>query len=633
LRTASASGTYNHEVVIAENVPMARIDLNRSSGSSSGTITIPALTILGTDGAAGTLLQIENQNSYNFNVSGNTMIGGSSPVGIRVNTGTATLNSTLTSLAPITKTGNGTLRMNGVANAYAKGFTLNRGEWYTVSNTAEVAGSGNVVSNFGNIRMGNTSASTGVRFNFPNQTLTINGQTTLITQRVGSTAANISIGAANNGNVLRTNNSPWVIFQAASYGDQINLYSNVVINDAPWLRIDSAFTLFRTGSVLSGDGKLNKAGNQHMGFDNNAANTYSGGTDIWAGELQIRQANATLGTGAVRLYPGAVVATRGAASLGTTGLTQILTSGSAFPVVSTRGTAASGVFNDAFNSTTAAAAASAILGNGNGIIAIGGGGTLSIDPALATRDGGVFANWWLGASEGGGTYSANSIAPWGTSLNEFRVGGAHNGTTTLNPATGGSDQLSGAGNRLIIGGGQNVMGYGTVTISSNANNTFGGGTLVTRTRDVSGAFRGAPLSIQGGQTGATTYRTPLGTGTVDVFGEIRIEGSTGTARNADSANANEYVFHPGSRIRFDNGTAFSTVGTEGRWADSTGMILNASVVEIFGAGSNNAYNQEIIGDLTIKGGSEVVLRRRTTNWAELDVGNITRSGNGTLMIT
>lgn len=631
LRTASANGTYNHEVVIAENVPMARIDLNRSSGSSSGTITIPTLTIQGTSGAAGTLLQIENQNSYNFTVNGVTTIGGTSGVGIRVNTGTATLNGdvVVASGATITKTGNGTLRMNGATNNLSGGLILNRGEWYTNGNAASAGGTGNIVANFGSIRMGNVSGTQGIRFNSPGQTVTVNGQTTFITQRNGSTNAHIDIGAANNGNVFTTNNSPWVIFQSASFGDQINFYSNWVINDSPWIRTDSAFTLLRTGSVISGEGKLNKAGIYFLGLDNNAPNTYTGGTDIWAGELNVRQINSTLGTGAVRLYPGAALALRNVANVGSTGLTQIMSSNSAHAVFAVRNGDGG---NAQFDQITALAAAADLLGNGNGVLGLGGGRNYSADLNMATRDGGMFANWWLGGVEGSGTISSSTLSPWGLGQNEFRIGGGHNGSVTLNP-TAAADQLAGASNRLVVGADQALMGYGTAVFGNNANNSFGGGTLVQRTRDSGGGYRGAVLVLQGGQAGAAVYRTPLGTGTVELYGEMRIEGANGTARNADSANANAYTLRPGSRIRFDNGSVFTGGGAEGRWADTAGLTLNTSVIEMYGANANNVFNSETLGNLSIGGGSELVVRRRGSNWAELKVGDITRNGSGTLVLT
>jgi hypothetical protein len=510
-----------------------------------------------------------------------------------------------------------------------------------VSDTSGVGGSGNITSNFGSIRLGNLTGTTGTRFDYPNQTITINGQTTLITQRVGSANAHISIGKANNGNTLTTNNSTWFIMQAASYGDQLNFYNTWTVNDAPWLRVDSAFALFRAGSTVSGVGKLNKAGNHILGFDNNAANSYSGGTDIWAGELQLRQVNATLGTGAVRLYPGASLAAMGVNSLGTTGLTQVMTSASAFPTLMVRGVPTGSTVNATFDNFANHIAASSIVGGGNGVLGLSGGQTLSVDPAFATRNGGIFKTWWLGTSEGNGTFNALSIAPWGLNSDEFRIGGGHNGTTVMNPSAAAAQLADTVGsltpNKLILGGGQNVMGWGTVNIGSNANNTFTGGTLLTRGRDISGALRGFSLNLQGGQIDATTYRTPLGAGTFDVFGDLRIEGGAGTARNSTSTNANTYVFHPGSRIRFDNNSAFGVTGAagaEGRWADNVAMALNTTVLELAGSSTvGNIYNTERVGDISVQGGSEIVIRRRGTASVELQLGNITRTGTGTLMLT
>jgi hypothetical protein len=107
----------------------------------------------------------------------------------------------------------------------------------------------------------------------------------------------------------------------------------------------------------------------------------------------------------------------------------------------------------------------------------------------------------------------------------------------------------------------------------------------------------------------------------------------GTARNAASANANTWVFHPGSRLRFDNDTPFGVATTEGRWADTTAIALNTTVLEIYGDGAASAYNTETVGDVSIAGGSEILLRRRGAFDAVLNTGNITRSGSGTLMVT
>ncbi|MBK8094983.1 MAG: autotransporter-associated beta strand repeat-containing protein [Verrucomicrobiaceae bacterium] len=169
-------------------------------------------------------------------------------------------------------------------------------------------------------------------------------------------------------------------------------------------------------------------------------------------------------------------------------------------------------------------------------------------------------------------------------------------------------------------------------------------------RHVDSGFRATALSLQGGAIGTgTTFRTPLGSGTVDVFGEVRIEGSSGTAvTTGGTTNANTWVFHPGSRIRFNNGDstglpftgsgttgtqAAGTIGGGGRWADTVGITLDGAVLDLIGDNSDHAANKEIIGDLTVGRGAEVVVRRNTGFGAELITSNLFRgTTTSTLML-
>lgn len=631
-RTASVSGTYENAVIVAGNVPLVRLDFNRSSGSSSGTITLSSLAVVGTDGSAGTLVQFEHNNSYNSAISGTVTLGGTSDIGIRVNAGTTTWDGAVTAgMGSLIKSGDGTLTFTNLGNDLDTGLILNRGIVVTRANTSGQSFQGNLELNFGQLTMGNTTGTAGVVFAEAGQTVTVNGQMILRTQRFGSTTAHMTIGAEGNGNQFITNNSPWLIFQANSGGDRVEFRSDFVINDAPWFRSDSQ-TIFRTlgTSITEGEGKINKAGIGYFAFENTAANTYAGGTDIWAGEFMVRSVGATMGTGAVRLFAGGALAVRNVANLGTTGLTQVVTSGGANTVLAVRNNDGG---NAQFDAILAAYASADFRGNGVGILGLGGGRNYSADLDMANRNGGLFANWWIGGVEGAGTISANSLSPWGPDGNAFLLGGGQNGTLTVNPATAGSDQLAGAGNRLIIGGGLNHMGWGTVTFGANADNSFGGGTLVQLSRELVGTnFRGTSFNIQGGANGAA-WRTPLGSGIVNVHGDVRIEGGSGTAANSATTNANIWVFHPGSRIRFDNDTPFGGTGGGGRWGDDVGMTLNTSVLEMYGDATTVASNSETIGDLTIAGGSEVVVRRRGAFLAELIAGDLTRSGSGTLMVT
>jgi len=614
LRHNSATTTFDLNVTIGANVPYAQIQAERYSGTGTATaVQFNNLNILGTTGPAGTLLRLNNSNS-NTNVQGTTTIGGTSAVGMNVNTATWRLIGDVTSAAQIIKTGDGVLRFDGSQTGFTGGFVLNRGEWRLNGTAANVAGTGDVELNFGTLRLASSVANTAF-FTEPSQRISINGQVLITADRNGGGATNKFIGTNNGGQVITTSNSPFIIFN----GNDITIIeAKLSINGSPTFRTDNAVF---TRDLIEGAGTFNKTGNNYFHLDNNAANTFSGGYNNFTGVTVVRQVNATLGTGPVQVFAGSGLSLANTAQLGDTGLTKVLTSGTALPIIGTRTIAN-------FNSITAAVAA-AISGTGNGVLSIDANQSLAADPLMATRDDGDFALWNLGGGEGNGNLTANTVTPWGVGDSEFRLGGGYS-TLTLNP-TANSDQLSGAGNKLIAGVAHTVGGYGVLTINANGNNTFGGGTLVTRTRHIDGGYRGFVLSVQGGANGAT-WRTPLGTGQIDVFGDMRYEQAAGTAADSATTNANVLVLHPGARLRFDNGVAFTGTGGGGRWADSVAIALNSSVLDMVGGNSVSAFNSETVGDISAAGGSEVVVRRSTLAGAELIAGNVTRVGSGTLML-
>jgi autotransporter-associated beta strand protein len=622
LRHNSATTTYTGlQVTVAENVPYAQIQAERFSGTATTTeVQFGSLNVQGTSGPAGTNLLLSNSNS-NTQVLGTTTFGGSSPVSLVVNGNTWRLNGAITGSAPIYKWGDGQIRLDASNTTLTGPVTLSRGEIRAVGNLANMFGTGDYTLNFGQIRMSRNGGGA-THFNAAGQDITVAGGVTFVGDRAGgSAAANMTVGSS--GGTFKTFNGAQLRFAHDTFGEQIILASPVTVNDSATFFNDNAAVLLN--STLSGNGTLVKTGIWQTFFNNNAANSdWLGKLDIQNGTVIMNQANATLGgTGSsVVIHPSAALSVAAAAQFGTgSGVTQVFTSNAALPVIGVR-TAAN--FASVLGHYTGK-----IQGTGVGVVALDNGQTLTTDPAMAGLFGG---NWWLGSASGNGTLSANSIAPWGTGTNEFRFGGG-SATITLSPSTAGSAQLAGAGNRLVVGAPNDIYGQSTLVIATNASNTYGGGTIVNRSRNMDGTYRASTLSVQGGQTAAATFRTPLGSGTVDLFGEGRIENVNGTARNAASANANTWVFHPGSRLRFDNDNPLSTATTEGRWADGTAITLNTSVLEIYGDGAASAYNSETIGDLTIEGGSEVVVRRRGAFPAELVANNLSRAGSGTLMVT
>jgi|UniRef100_UPI00378359BE autotransporter-associated beta strand protein len=616
LRTDSASRTYNNSVIISENVPLARIDTNRYTGTSSGNITIQNLTIEGTSTLQGTLLQFQNNNSYNLIVGGTTTISGTSQVGLYVSAGTTQLTGTITSAAGITKTGDGVLRLDANNTGLTGDVTLNRGEIRlqgtgtgTVPNNA--VGTGDFISNFGTIRLASSVADHDF-FVTTGQTIFINGQTTITLDRNGGSAAvNKYLGDHNDGQMIVTNNNPFLITNGS---DGLVIEAGILMNDILNLRTDIT-TYIR--DVIQGRGKIVKMGN-YLILDQNDVHTFSGGYDAYQGVTLLGHANTVLGTGAVRFFSGTYLSTLSTVNLGTTGLTMLVNSSSAMTAVGVR---TSTVAN--FNAISAAVAAPGVFkGTGAGILSIDANATYSADLLMATRDGGFYNNWFLGGGNGNGNLTANSVEPWGAGGAEFRLGGA-GGTLTLNPGTVGA-QFSG-GNRMLLGAGMNVNAYGFVAFANNANNTYSGGSLLSRTRHYDGGYRGFGLSLAGGNNGT---RTPLGTGEVDIFGEVRVEGAAGTAVGAGGNNANQWILHPSSRLRFDYATPYTGTNLDGRWGDNEAITIDGGSLELLGddaaAVVNTIQYRETVGAVTAKRGADISVVSRGAFYAELTLADLTR---------
>lgn len=637
LRTNNNANTvWGNAVIVPANLPYARIIGSRYTGSATGvaTNTIPGLTVGGTSTLQGTSLIIGNTsgtdsaNTHDLHVSGATSFGGTSAIGLRVEQGGRIfrLEGAVTGSAPLIKSGDGILRLDANNTGLTSAVTLNRGEIRGVGNNANnFFGTGNYLLNFGTLRFSSGDAAR-TYFNSPGQTLTFGGgAVSLVRDRNGGANSNLNltIGAVDGDNVIRTTGGSDIRIQSDSFGDNWVFESKFVVNDSSTLFNDNASVWLR--DQLEGSGRLTRLGIWYLYFENNAPNTnWTGTLDLQAGQTRMLTNNDTLGGvgSSVIIHPTAALILRTVGNLGTgNGITELRTTSATSHTVLGIGLATEfAALRSYYNGLTT-------IGNRNGALVLSAT-SISTDPDMANFQNG---NWLFGAGNGDGSLVANSVAPWGPGGNEFRIGGGGS-TLTLNPGTAGA-QFAGAGNRMVIGSANNTFGFINAVFGNNANNTYDGGTLLLRSRNMDGAYRGAVIRISGGQANATTYRTPLGTGTVDVFGVVRFEGSTGTARGSDTTNANSWVFHPGSKLEFDNGSAFGVAGTQGRWADNVAITLNGAVLEMYGNGGNNPYNSETIGNLTVERGAEVVLRRRGSNWSEIVAGDLARTGNATLMIT
>ena len=641
LRTLNANGAWTNGIIVAEHTPYVRVlgqSLDGTSLTSVRNQTLPGLMIEGTNTQQGTTFifgttsNTNNANNYNLIVSGATTLGGSAPIGFRIERGGTniqggggfmTLAGAVTGTAPVIKSGDGYLVLQADNTGLSSPVTLNRGEIRGVGNNANnFFGTGDYQLNFGTLRMSTDAART--YFGATGQDLIIGGAVILVNDRNGGAAARTHTFGTNNGtNTIRTENGAhWRMTSDSS--DSVVLEGKVIVNDSAMFYTDNAPTFLR--DTFEGGGRFTKTGISQVLFDNNVANSdWKGVLDLQAGFVRVQQPTATLGGvgSSIIINPGAGLSVRSVSNLGTGfGITELRTTSR------TTATVIGSMLPADFVSLKNHIHGLGTIGDGVGVLTLSGNQTFTTDPVMASfRDG----NWYLGAMHDTGTLSANSVSPWGPGGNKFLLGGG-SATLTLNPATAGA-QFAGT-NQMVIGIPHVVYGYATMVFGANSNNTYDGGTFVSRSRNLDGTYRGTVLSIQAGQVNATTYRTPLGSSLVDVFGEIRIENVNGTARNADTANANTWVFHKGTRLRFDNDNPLNTASTEGRWADNVAIALNTTVLEIYGDGATNAYNTETVGAISVEGGSEVVVRRRGAFLAEIIAsGNLTRVGTGTLMLT
>jgi autotransporter-associated beta strand protein len=647
LRTNNnASGTFNNPIILAADMPYARLFAERYTGTSTAgaLVTIPSLTIQGSSTLQGSSLIVNNStgtnsaNTYSIEVSGSTTVNGTSPFGLHVQSQRLELSGTLSTPAnaPIVKSGDGQLRVEADNTGWTGPVTLNRGEIAAIANTGNNFGTGDYTANFGQIRLQSNAAR--AFFAAAGQDITVPGMITFVTNRNGATAErNMTIGANGGGNLFRTMNGAHVRLAADSFGDDIITESNLIVNDSALFYNDN--TEVRLQGELIGSGRFTKSGIWYTYFNENTAGGnagWSGILDIQRGSIVQQAANDTLGGSgsSIIVRAGTALGAQSTAFFGTgLGVTSVTRSTTHLPVLGVRTAANFTSVLDSYNTK--------FIGSGFGVVAVDNGQGIAADPNMAARFGG---NWFIGSNNGGGNLTANSVAPWGAGGTQFLIGGGGSGIA-LSPATAGSAQFAGA-NQMILGSANNVFGHGSVTFSANGNNTYSGGTFVPVARNMDGTFRANALILQGGAIGTTaTFRTPLGTGTVDVFGEIRIEGASGTAVTTGGiTNANAWVFHPGSRLRFDNQTPFTgsgttgtqaagTIGGNGRWADTAAITLDGAVLDLVGDNTDHAANKEIIGDLTVGRGAEVVVRRNTGFGAELITSNLFRgTTTATLML-
>ncbi|MHA3774421.1 beta strand repeat-containing protein [Verrucomicrobiota bacterium sgz303538] len=641
VRINGAATTYVNGITVAENIPIAVLDVgNLSTASNASAITFnaaaantPGLVLAGSPGTQGQTLTIQtNGNGTGSSVSGitfgNNMLNSfAGNVTLNITGGrTLTLNNnpTITGSNPVfTKSGDGILIV-GPAFPQPSGVTVAPGTRVVVDNgTLEMrsvvafgtADTTSITLNRGTLNLRRDSAAnygvTGGGSNGTPYPVTVNGGNPTISADRVSAGAEITLGLGK----LTINNDSTVTLSNGN---------GVALDFAGADLKGSAFFNANTGSVSSQNsgarlqglvagGALVKGGTGYMQIMG-TNNTYDGGTYVQQGFLRLRGSNSA-GTGPVYVNPGAILDFNSNSNLAPD-QPLIVRSNSAFPTMISVN--ADGVTHPVGANVDFSNAATGIVGLSNGANVYNS----VID--LGALYGG---RWSLGGIPSGNTangaydarYTADSLGV-GTD-NLYRLGGG--GTSfflSISDAAGTprNNVLTGAANSVRLGfDSGNILPVAATNYQFVIGGTqdFGGSTVIHR-----GMVTRLGSAAAGGKSG-------LSSGQIDIFGSLYLS-SNATLQDGGTAT-NALVLHPGATIQLDNNNAPATnmaaANVANRLADNQPLVLNGAQLDMLG--NNNNASTETVGDTTFSRGARIRVSKAGTGTTTLTLNSLTADGN------
>ncbi len=459
---------------------------------------------------------------------------------------------------------------------------------------------------------------------------------TVIDVRSGNAANNntVQIGSIAFGGPLGTN---FLSLNGAN-NFSLEIAGGMTMTNDAYLSLN--FTSTTLSGTVSGNGTLFKQGGANLEI-NTTANTATGGTVLAAGNTYFanfrgntRELNttSTLAAGNVTIQPGAILRFTGIGNVNGGQLVDVRSNLNTYGVIGIGDNTALADYHlrvpqagGAFDGNMQRA-----LNTGAGVLAINSTYSQTIDLGKI-GDG----TWFLGSTTNGsfleGSYNAASLGA-GKSYN-FGAGSGNNTDSVVRLAGGGaiiyigsdftnnalSDVTFGASTKTSLVTGAPLTNSGSVTVGNGAgtaiiigNQTYTGTTLVNR---------GSVLEIRGTMT-SPSYET---------FGALAVGGAGG--RFFNGATAIQPTIRQGGEIQLRNDFDLlaNGISAQGRYGDATPVVLNSGILRL--VGSNAADIREVVGAVSIDGGSLIIPNRSFTGRiTELNMASLTRLNQGQVSI-
>ncbi len=607
--TLSGANTFSGGTVLTAGT----LNLGNAAAAGTGTLTLNGGTITAS-GAARTLsnpvtvggnFTVGGTNALTF--SGSANLGSATWSISAANTATTTLSGIVSGTGGLTKDGSGTLQLSGSsANTYSGVTTVDSG-------TLLLAKSAGVNAIGGSLTVGDGTGGAGadiVRLSAADQ--------------IATTAVTVSASG-----LLDLNGFNETIGSlSASAGAQVGL-------GAGTLTVGDSTSTTYPGSI-SGTGSVVKAGSGTLTLT--GASTFSGASTVSAGVLNIQNATALGGTGAVSVSSGAALELPSGITISGQSLTL---NGSG---ISGNGALRNVSGNNTWTGAVTLGSASTVQSDSGTLTISGGvsgGQTLTVEGAGNTTVSGVISG--AGALTkndagtvtliGANTYSGNTTINAGT----LNVGNAAAGTGTLT-LNGGTITASGAAqtlsNPVTVGGNFTVGGTNALTLSGSAN------------------LGSATWSINAANAATTTLSGIVsGTGglTKDGSGTLQLSGSgANTYSGATTVDSGTLLLAKTAGVNAIAGSLTVGDGTGGAGADivrlsaADQIATTAVTVSASGLLDLNGFN-ETIGSLSGSAGAQVGLGAGTLTVGDSTsttypgsisgTGSVVKTGSGTLTLT